>query len=115
MRSRLVFLLLAAAAIAAAYRSRDALAATFELASVASDGALANAGSDAPALSADARFVAFESLASNLVAGDTNGAPDVFVHDRVTGLTTRESIGINGQANAGSHSASLYSSVYVAS
>ena len=35
-----------------------------------------------PAISADGRFVAFDSDAANLVAGDTNGAPDVFVHDR---------------------------------
>ncbi|MEW6476873.1 MAG: hypothetical protein AB1679_31840 [Actinomycetota bacterium] len=35
-----------------------------------------------PSLSADGRFVAFQSAAANLVAGDTNAAPDIFVHDR---------------------------------
>jgi Tol biopolymer transport system component len=42
-----------------------------------------------PALSADGRFVAFSSRASDLVPGDTNGDPDVFVHDRVLGSTER--------------------------
>ncbi len=45
-----------------------------------------------PSISADGRFVAFESLAANLVPGDTNGALDVFVHDRQTGMTTRVSV-----------------------
>src|SRR4051812_20036266 len=43
----------------------------------------------APSLSADGRFVAFVSLASNLVAGDTNDSADIFVRDTVTGTTTR--------------------------
>jgi Tol biopolymer transport system component len=38
--------------------------------------------SDSPSISADGRYVAFESLADNLVTGDTNGVYDVFVHDR---------------------------------
>ena len=41
--------------------------------------------SETPAISADGRFVAFDSMASNLVAGDTNEPQDVFVHDRQTG------------------------------
>ena len=44
------------------------------------------------ALSADGRYVAFSSPATNLVAGDTNGQWDVFVHDRTTGATTRVSV-----------------------
>src|SRR5262245_9829024 len=54
--------------------------------SVASDGTQGNAGTQylpQPAISADGRFVAFQSDASNLVAGDTNGFYDVFVHDRL--------------------------------
>ena len=39
------------------------------------------------AISSDGRYVAFESAASNLVAGDTNGFRDVFVRDRQTGAT----------------------------
>lgn len=48
-------------------------------------------GSYSPSISADGRFVAFYSDASNLLGplGDTNGRPDVFVRDRVTGVTER--------------------------
>jgi Tol biopolymer transport system component len=50
----------------------------------------------APSLSSDGRFVAFASFATNLVAGDTNGAIDIFVHDRVTGTTERVSVDSSG-------------------
>ncbi len=64
--------------------------------SVASDGTQASGYSYNPAISADGRFVAFESVAGNLVAGDTNGRADVFVHDRQTGQTTRVSVASDG-------------------
>lgn len=52
-------------------------------------------------LSADGRFAAFSSVATNLVPGDTNAQDDVFVHDRRTGSTRRVSVRTNGaQANA---------------
>ena len=35
-----------------------------------------------PSISADGRYVAFQSYATNLVPGDTNAQPDIFVHDR---------------------------------
>jgi Tol biopolymer transport system component len=38
--------------------------------------------SNFPSISSDGRYVAFESLSTNLVAGDTNGKVDIFVHDR---------------------------------
>ncbi len=44
-----------------------------------------------PALSADGRFVAFASAATNLVTGDLNGTVDVFVRDLRDGVTTRVS------------------------
>ncbi len=47
-------------------------------------------------ISADGRYVAFDSGASDLVAGDTNGQPDVFVRDRVAGVTTRVSVAHDG-------------------
>jgi Tol biopolymer transport system component len=56
-----------------------------------------------PSVSADGRFVAFESAASNLVPGDTNGAGDVFVKDTITGATTRVSTAASG-AQGNSHS-----------
>ena len=58
----------------------------------------------APSISADGRYVAFVSFASNLVAGDTNGVADVFVHDRQGGATDRlsvDSAGVEGNAESG--------------
>src|SRR5439155_1267798 len=53
-----------------------------------------------PSISADGRFVAFGSIYSNLVPGDTNGVPDVFVRDRAAGKTERVSVASDGtQAN----------------
>lgn len=51
-------------------------------------------------VSADGRFVAFTSYATNLVGGDTNGTFDVFVRDRTFQKTYRVSISASGfQAN----------------
>jgi Tol biopolymer transport system component len=69
--------------------------------SVASDGAQGNGDSGQPVISADGRFVAFYSSASNLVPGDTNGVEDVFVHDRLTGQTTRVSVASDGAQGNG--------------
>jgi Tol biopolymer transport system component len=69
--------------------------------SVAGDGTEGNGFSESPSISGDARYVAFRSDASNLVPDDTNGCPDVFVHDRQTGETTRVSVASDGtQGNA---------------
>lgn len=66
--------------------------------SVDSAGAQANWYSfEPPALSADGIYVAFFSLASNLVAGDTNNVRDVFVHDRLSGATRRVSVSSSGE------------------
>jgi Tol biopolymer transport system component len=54
-----------------------------------------------PAISGNGRYIAFYSDASNLVSGDTNNTFDVFVHDRVTGTTTRESMSSNGDQSDG--------------
>lgn len=61
-----------------------------------------NGDSSWPAISADGRLVAFHSVASNLVAGDTNGSADVFVRDMPAGVTARVSVGIGGGQAAGS-------------
>ena len=58
--------------------------------SVRSDGTQGNDGSSEPSISATGRFVAFSSVATNLVSGDTNGVPDVFVHDRHGGGSVEE-------------------------
>ena len=75
---------------------RDRTLGVTELVSVASGGALANSSSAPGAISDDGRFVAFGSFATNLVAGDTNGSFDVFVHDRDTGTTERVSVTTGG-------------------
>jgi Tol biopolymer transport system component len=73
--------------------------------SVDSTGGEADDHSGKPSISADGRFVAFESWASNLVAGDAAGRRDIFVHDRAGGTTTRVSVGIGGaEANNSSGS-----------
>jgi tricorn protease-like protein len=67
-----------------------------------------NRPSTHPSISDGGRFVAFSSQADNLVADDTNGAEDVFVHDRDTGKTTRVSVGSGGtQANGSSRDSSI--------
>ena len=65
--------------------------------SVASGGTQATGGASGDAaISADGRFVAFESTATNLSADDTNAASDVFVHDMRTGTTERVSVSTAG-------------------
>jgi Tol biopolymer transport system component len=87
---------------------RDRLTRATERVSVSSSGAQGNSWSAEPSVSADGRFVAFASWASNLVPGDTNGAYDVFLRDRLTGTTQRVSVSSSGaQANGGSGSASI--------
>jgi Tol biopolymer transport system component len=68
--------------------------------SVSSCGRQGNGRSREPAISADGRFVAFDSRARNLVPGDTNHASDIFVHNLRTGKTRRVSVSSRGrQAN----------------
>ena len=67
-----------------------------------------NARSTAPYLSADGRYVAFGSRASNLVRGDTNGVEDAFVIHRARGRAVRVSLSSwGGQGNGVSHVASI--------
>lgn len=76
---------------------RDRLAGTTQRVSVDSSGDQANDGSGGIAISADGRYVAFGSDASNLVPGDTNDHLDVFVHDRIAGTTRRVSVSSSGE------------------
>jgi archaellum component FlaF (FlaF/FlaG flagellin family) len=69
--------------------------------SVSSAGAEANGSSATASISADGRFVAFTSVASNLVAGDTNGVGDIFVRDLGSGQTSRVSVGRRGAQGDG--------------
>ncbi len=86
----------------------DRQAGTTERVSVDSTGAPGKDDSRRPSISADGRIVAFESVAINLVSGDTNSVSDVFVHDRLTGTTERVSVGSAGaQGNDESEFASI--------
>src|SRR4029453_2237767 len=72
-----------------------------ELISVSSTGIQGDQDSQSPSIRADGRFVAFVSLAENLVSGDTNTAPDVFVPDRLLETTERVSVSSSGRQGDG--------------
>ncbi len=76
--------------------------------SVSSAGVAGDGGSSAPSLSADGRYVAFGSMATNLVANDTNAQRDVFVFDRTTNTTVRVSVsGLGVEGDGASRYASI--------
>src|SRR5262249_2597907 len=86
---------------------RDLTAGTTQRVDVATDGSQAPGGGIAGALSADGRYVAFQSQ-SPLVPGDTNGLPDIFVRDLVAGTIERVSVSSQGgQATGESFGASI--------
>jgi len=89
---------------------RDRVTGIVELVSVDSSGFQGDATSQSPRLSADGRFVVFTSFATNLVAGDTNGRTDAFVHDRLTGVTERVSVDSAGVEGDGDSTADAISS-----
>jgi hypothetical protein len=70
---------------------------SFRLVEVSSAGVPGNGYSLHVKVSGDGRWVAFDSISSNLVPGDLNGQPDVFIHDLVTGTSELASLGSNGQ------------------
>ncbi|MBI5364785.1 MAG: PD40 domain-containing protein [Planctomycetes bacterium] len=79
---------------------RDMWTGTVERVSLSSSGTQGNNNSWIPVASADGRFVVFRSLANNLVPSDTNAHEDIFLRDRVAGVTTRVSVSSTGaQAN----------------
>ncbi|HSL12510.1 MAG TPA: hypothetical protein VLA82_14480 [Actinomycetota bacterium] len=71
--------------------------------SIGSAGNEANGQSTSPSISATGRYVAFDSMADDLVGNDTNDAPDIFVRDRERGKTRRVSLsrtGVEGDSNS---------------
>ncbi len=80
---------------------RDTVSGTTTRVSVDTAGNQSDGLSDTPAISDDGRYVAFQSRASNLVANDTNGLNDIFVHDTVNGTTTRVSVDTAGNEGDG--------------
>jgi Tol biopolymer transport system component len=84
------------------------LAQTTERVNVDSSGVEGNDWSDNAFISAGGRYVVFDSVADNLVPGDTNSWSDVFVHDRQNGLTERVSVDSSGvEGNGPSRRASI--------
>jgi hypothetical protein len=103
-----LLLCLAAATVVLSSAPTAASSATTGRVSVDSAGTQGNGGSGGASISADGRYVAFDSSASNLVDGDTNAVADVFVHDRQTGVTERVSVNSAGnQGNGNSHFPSI--------
>lgn len=78
-----------------------AAAQSTERVSVDGAGLQGNGESENAVISADGRFVAFDSSASNLVPGDVNGLPDVFIHDRQTGQVSLVSAAPGGAGGNG--------------
>ena len=87
-----------------------ARAASTERASVSSSEVEANGGSFRPAISSDGRFVAFESAATNLDPGDPDTFSDIFLRDRINGVTTYISRA-DGPAGTAANFGSLRASV----
>ncbi len=85
---------------------RDRPGGSTRLVSVAPDGFSGHGPSSEPAISSDGRYVAFSSLGDNLVPGDGNGLPDVFVRDLLAETTTLVSVksGGGGTGNGASYS-----------
>ncbi|MEW6153908.1 MAG: GDSL-type esterase/lipase family protein [Actinomycetota bacterium] len=75
---------------------KDRLTGDLVLVSQSSGGVAANGQSYSVSLSPDGRYAAFASTATNLVSGDSNGVPDVFLRDIATGVTARVSIRADG-------------------
>src|ERR1043166_4339163 len=96
---------------------RDMQTGVTALVSVAGDGTQANGLSVEPSISADGRYIAFRSFASNLVTGNTNtgtcvgsgqtNGSDIYVHDRQTGATELVSVGISGTQDGCSYGPSI--------
>lgn len=74
----------------------DRVKGTITRVSTAANGEEADEASEMPTISADGRYVAFASVATNLVPGDTNDVLDVFVKDLVTGAVVRANVTASG-------------------
>jgi Tol biopolymer transport system component len=92
---------------------RDTVNGTTTRINLSVSGTYANSSSVSPSISADGRYIVYQSAADNLVANDTNNMWDIFLFDRQTSVTTRVSVtsagtqGIGGRAISGATSASI--------
>jgi hypothetical protein len=82
-------------------RARDLQASQSELISASPMGAAGNGKSSSPVISGDGRYVVFQSKASNVVPNDTNGMSDIFVRDRLLGVTMIVSANAQGRSGNG--------------
>ncbi len=80
---------------------RDRLTSETWRISISSTGEQANAASELPMISADGRVVAFQSQATNLVPGEALTQTDIYIHDRLTGITERISVNDRGERGNG--------------
>jgi Tol biopolymer transport system component len=80
----------------------DREAESLALVSCAADGTPGNGAAGDPSVSANGRYIAFESSADNLVAGDSNGSRDIFRRDTQTGEVLRVSVATGGGEADGS-------------
>lgn len=82
---------------------KDMRSGAIERVNVSTSGAQADSGGGGASLSGDGRFVAFGSSSTNLVDDDGNGVGDVFVRDRLEGVTARVSVtGFDEEADGSS-------------
>ena len=108
MIDRLWVSLLVGAIVLVLAAPRIASAQVIERVSVATDGTQARQSCREPSISADERYVVFDSYDGALVPGDTNGSMDVFLRDRVAGTTTLVSVASDGgPANGSSQQPSI--------
>ncbi|MCA9934181.1 MAG: PD40 domain-containing protein [Anaerolineales bacterium] len=101
MKTRILFLILSTSLLAAVWWGRTAVSAApsvplQRLPATGSDGEEPDNGSDSPRITADGRYIVFQSYASNLVPNDTNGDTDAFVYDRIADSVTIVSLLTNG-------------------
>jgi len=89
---------------------RDLLLGTTTRISVAPDGTQGNSDSYGSDISADGRYILFNSDATNLISGDTNGATDAFIYDMIDRTTRRISVGTNGEQADGGYANAVMSS-----
>src|SRR5262249_28500497 len=80
---------------------RDRSTGTTTRLSITNEGTEASGRSVQPSMSADARYVGFQSSASNLVSGDDNNHDDIFLYDRVAAVARRVSISSTGMQSNG--------------
>jgi len=119
LKTKSVIALFATAFLVAGFVMSNMASATVpgvnELLNVDSSGNQGNGASYSTTISGDGRYVAFQSAATNLVSGDMNGVPDIFVRDRTNDTTARVSVSTAGvEANAGSNVPSIsYDGRYV--